>query len=278
MKILREKLFREENKESKKKIDKKDLKLGGAIIGGGIVGNTAAALNVIDLEKLSDGSIKMPKYLKPKQIDAEENKMLIEKLKTAAKKKGIKFGEGDLGGNPACYERGKKTVYMDSRANPGADILSHELGHAHYDNDKSANKLGKLAHEGFKKANGMDLFIKHGPLAGIGAGVASGIVKAKKEEKGKKEGIVNKTVPYLTPVVVTSPGLVSEVAASAHGLKLLKKAGASKKALKAARRNLGHAAMSYGTYAAIGAGLGGVSKHIAYRTTKKIDEKKKSKE
>ena len=52
------------NKESKKKIDKKDLKLGGAIIGGGIVGNTAASLNVIDLEKLSDGSIKMPKYLK----------------------------------------------------------------------------------------------------------------------------------------------------------------------------------------------------------------------
>ena len=284
MKILRTRTF--SKKKSNEKLDKSekhksaDGKLGAALVGAGVVGNTAAALKVIDLEKLYNGNIKMPKYLKPKQIDAEENKRLIEKLKTAAKKKGIKFGEADMlemGGSPAGYAMGEKTVYMDSYARPGADILSHELGHAHYDSDKNAGKIGKYAHKAYKKLGGMASFTRHSPLAAVGAGVTSGIVKAKKEEKGKKEGKLNKVLPYLAPTTVAAPGLVSEVAASHKGLKMLKEAGAAKKDLRAARKNLASAALTYGTLAAMNAGLGGISKHVAYKAAKKVEEKKKEK-
>lgn len=272
MKILR--LF-SKRKSQEEPIKDKNGKLGAALVGAGFGVNTAAALRVADLESLSKGSIKMPKLLKPNKI--QENEKLTDALIEKAKKGGIELVSGpyNLNGSPQAYAN--KTVYIDSRQSQQADILAHELGHAHYDTDEKAGKIGKAAHKAYIKLGGSKLFFKVSPATAIGAGVASGIHKAKKEAKGEKEGKLSKVAPYLAPTAIAAPGLVSEVMASHKGMKFLKKAGASKKDLSASRGNLATAALTYGALAAMNAGIGGISKHIAYKSTKKILDKEKGK-
>lgn len=271
MKILR-KLFSKKKTESKRvenSTKDKDGKLGATLIAGGLGANTAASLKVIDLEGISDGSLKMPKLLKPNKL--QENEKLTNALLEKAKKEGIKVEKGqfNLGGSPQVYSPKTKTVYMDSRQAQQADILAHELGHAYYDTNKKAGKLGKAGHKAYLKSGGALSFKVVSPGAAIGTGIASGIYKAKKEAKGEKESKLNKVAPYLVPTAVVAPGLVSEVMASHKGMKFLKKAGASKKDLSASRKNLASAAMTYGTLAAMNAGIGGISKHVAYKKAKK---------
>lgn len=274
MKILR--LF-SKKKSQEEPIKDKNGKLGAVLVGAGLGANTAASLKVIDLEGLSKGAIKMPKLLKPNKI--QENEKLTDALIEEAKKGGIKIDSGpyNLGGSPQVYSN--KTVYIDSRQSQQADTLAHELGHAHYDANEKAGKIGKAAHKAYFKLGGTNkLFMKVSPAAAIGTGVASGIHKAKKENKGEKEGKLSKVAPYLAPTTVVAPGLVSEVMASHKGMKFLKKAGASKKDISASRRNLASAALTYGTLAAVNAGIGGISKHIAYKKTKEKLDKEKGKD
>jgi hypothetical protein len=271
MKILR--LF-SKRKSQEEPIEDKNGKLGAALVGAGLGVNTAASLKVIDLEGLSNGAIKMPKLLKPDKI--QENEKLTDALIERAKKDGLKIEKGpyDLGGSPQAYL--DKTVYIDSRQSQQADSLAHELGHAHYDANEKASKVGKAAHKAYFKLGGTNkLFLKVSPATAIGAGVASGIHKAKKEAKGEKEGKLSKVAPYLAPTAIAAPALVSEAMASHKGMKLLKKAGASKKDISASRRNLAAAALTYGTMAAMNAGIGGISKHIAYKKAKKKLDKNK---
>lgn len=273
MKILR--LF-SKRKSQEEPIKDKNGKLGAALVGAGFGVNTAASLKAIDLEGLSNGAVKMPKLLKPNKI--QENEKLTNALVEEAKKGGIKIDSGpyNLGGSPQAYSN--KTVYIDSRQSQQADTLAHELGHAHYDANEKAGKVGKAAHKAYFKLGGSKLFYKVSPVTAIGTGVASGIHKAKKEAKGEKEGKLSKVAPYLAPTAIAAPGLVSEVMASHKGMKLLKKAGASKKDLSASRGNLASAALTYGTLAAMNAGIGGISKHIAYKNTKKKLDKDKKKD
>lgn len=273
MKILR--LF-SKKKSQEEPIKDKNGKLGGALVGAGLGVNTAASLKVIDLEGLSKGAIKMPKLLKPNKI--QENEKLTGALIEEAKKSGIKIDSGpyNLGGSPQVYSN--KTVYIDSRQPQQVDSLAHELGHAHYDTNEKAGKIGKAAHKAYFKLGGTNkLFLKVSPATAIGAGVASGIHKAKKEAKGEKEGKLSKVAPYLAPTAIAASALVSEVMASHKGMKFLKKAGASKRDLSAARGNLAGAALTYGTMAAMNAGIGGISKHIAYKKTKEKLNKNKEK-
>lgn len=279
MKILRTKTF--SKKKSNKKLDKSekhkstDGKLGAALVGAGLAGNTAASLKAIDIDDVVGKETKVPKFLKPSKIS--ENDRLQGALEAQAEKSkiGVKKFKGALGGSPAYYNTNDKNVYVSSTIPVTADTFAHELGHAHYDTNKDAGKIGKYAHKAYKKLGGMASFNTFSPLAAVSAGVTSGVVKAKKEEKGKKEGKLNKVVPYLAPTAVAAPGLVSEVAASHKGLKMLKEAGATKKDLRAARKNLAGAALTYGTLAAVNAGLGGISKHVAYKTAKKEEGKEK---
>ena len=88
-----------------------------------------------------------------------------------------------------------------------------------------------------------------GAIVGGVTGYKSGLKAAKLESEGKKEGGWNKVKGAAIPAVMVAPVLVAEGAASRHGIKLLKEAGASKEAIKAAKKNLGKA---WGTYAAIG--------------------------
>lgn len=271
MKILR--LF-SKKKNQEEPIKDKNGKLGAALVGTGLGVNTVAGLKMMDLEGISNGTIKMPKILKPNKL--QENEKLTSALLEEAKKGGIKIEKGpyNLGGSGQAYLN--KTVYMDSRQAQQADMLAHELGHAHYDVSEKAGKVGKAAHKAYLKSGGTNkLFMKVSPATAISVGVASGIHKAKKEAKGEKEGKLSKVAPYLAPTAVVAPGLVSEVMASHKGMKFLKKAGASKKDLSASRGNLATAALTYGTLTAMNAGIGGISKHIAYKKAKKKLNKNK---
>lgn len=140
------------------------------------------------------------------------------------------------------------------------DSLAHELGHEHFLR-KDAKGIGKLAH---KLDIGSD---KHPYLtfaSGATSGIAAGINKAHKETKGEKESTLNKLSPALTSLAVSSPMLVAEAAASKHGMKLIKNAGATRRYQKAARRNLIKAWGTYATVPAIASGMGYATKKIAY--------------
>lgn len=81
----------------------------------------------------------------------------------------------------------------------------------------------------------------------MAAGFASGYNSGKKLAKGEKDNVVNKTAYAAIPVIHQAPKLVSEFEASRQGIKLLKKAGASKGFIKQSKKALGSA---YGTYVA----------------------------
>lgn len=111
------------------------------------------------------------------------------------------------------------------------------------------------------------------PTAGIIAGVRSGKKAAEKEAAGEKESKLSRHSGWATGLAIQSPGLVSEAMASKHGLDLMKKAGASKKLIKASRRNLGAALGTYAGLAVANAGTSELARGIAYKRKKKELEK-----
>lgn len=213
---------------------------------------------------------KDPKY-------ASESKSITEKLKQEAKNRGVSIDETTRTNKGPLYHIQQDKVYLDG-SNNGAS-LSHELGHRHYFKEKGAGKIGKAAHKGYKYTGGALSHMAVSPVSAHFAGKASGKSKARKEENEEKESKLGKAAPIATPLLVSTPGLVSEAAASRKGMKMLRKAGASKEMLKKSNKTLGHA---FGTYAALNAanaGVGLLSKNRAYKREKrKIEEEKEKKD
>ncbi len=157
-----------------------------------------------------------------------------------------------------------------------ADVLSHEIGHAHYDKRKVksvGDAVGKAVHKAYLKTGGMMNHIALAPTAGIIAGIRSGKKAAEKEAAGEKESKLNRHSGWATGLAVQTPGLVSEAAASKYGYNVLKKAGASEKYLKRSKKNLATAFGTYATMAAANAGMGELARGIAYKRKKKELEK-----
>lgn len=162
------------------------------------------------------------------------------------------------------YDFKKKIIRV---ADKDASTLAHELGHARYHTDKKAGLVPKIAHK-------LYLDPRITGIAGISSSIAAGIDKAKKEEKGEKESKIGKAAPYLS-AGMSVPVLVSEGAASIHGQKLLKKAGASEKLLRAAKKSNGRAFNSYVAGAAIATLGSKAAKNIAYKYKKRQLEENK---
>lgn len=141
-----------------------------------------------------------------------------------------------------------------------ASTLAHELGHSKHHGGRDGSKIGKLAHKlRNTKLAQLDKklvdsagptfshLVRNGAPLSMAAGFASGYDSGKKLAKGEKDSVVNKTAYAALPVIHQAPKLVSEFEASRQGIKLLKKAGASKEFIKQSKKALGNA---YGTYAA----------------------------
>lgn len=217
--IIKRKLFskKEENKNSN---DTSSKAKGTALYLGGVAGQGIAS----------------PIIMKHMQDEpSEESAKIAEKLKRLASRRGHKVDNITYTGMGPAYQNNK--IYTSGTK--AADVLSHEMGHAHYDKRKVksvSDAIGKVAHKAYLKTGGMLNHTVLAPTAGIIAGVRSGKKAAEKEAAGEKESKLSRHSGWASGLAVQSPGLVSEAMASKHGLDLMKKAGASKKLMKASRK------------------------------------------
>ena len=234
-----------ENKALTKKLVEKAKKQGIKVVDAPGGGNSAY-FGMEGSQKLRKRAKKIYNIIKKKNPEAAENfKDFAEEFGESAVKAQGMPGTGKY--------LGKDVVALGDGKLSGADVLSHELGHSAL----GAGKIGKGRSKDIVGKAGHKLY-RIGSLGMTGAGsVASGVIgyksglkAAKLESEGKKEKTWDKIKSVAIPAAMVAPVLVAEGAASRHGIKLLKEAGASKEALKGAKKNLGKA---WGTYAAKGA-------------------------
>lgn len=264
--------------------DKKSNKTRNSLAAGvGLIGTEAVVLNPLNykLSKNIDKNIKETHkkdkeshkiYKKIKKDFLKDPNSMLEEGKT-------RFGDiiredvsGIVSEGPS---KGKKIIRISGGSTKDASILSHEMGHIHYLSNPKADKIGKYAHK-------IDSISNNSTLIGLGAGIASGVRSAKKEEKGEKEGLVNRSSGALASIGAHLPRLVAEGKASQHGYKLMKNAGASERLLKSAKGNYKKALLSYGAGIVSDIGISelGRSAGRAYynniiKTDKKDDNSKK---
>lgn len=157
--------------------------------------------------------------------------------------------------NSGVYSPLTNTVSV--REDKSIGTWAHEVGHGHYYN--GGKGLGKAAHN-------LYFMDKLSTAGAIGAGLATGILRAKLEKEGKKQSKLGRILPVALPLVTATPTLLSEAYASKHGLKLLKQVGADEKEIKDATKQL---AAAYGTYAstAIGNSMLG---ELVYRNSRDL--------
>lgn len=253
--------------KSEKKTDKKkdDTVKKGVAVGGGLyVGGTAVNLG-------------LNKHLKKKMEEkvSSESKAHYEKMAKELKAKKVPInGIGQF-----AYDWNNDIIYTNGK--PNATFTSHEVGHRHYVKDKAktvGDKVGKAAHKYYKATGGMHNFATVSPIAGIAAGIHSGKKKYEKEKEGKKESKWNRHKGWAIPLAISAPALLSEGLASKHGLKILKKSGATKKFLNKSKKDLAKAWGTYGSVTAANVGTGELSRALSYKYHKDNDyESKKEK-
>lgn len=264
MRILRNKLFSKEEKESNKKKNLKSAAIAVGTIGGG------TKLSELINNKLSDNI-----------LNKENNSELAEKIKNRlieeGKNRGVKFESTKLPnsvytGNSKAM-RSMKNKYINALKKAGienqmdkdllklvdsvgenkvllgnssglsnVDVLSHELGHEHFTNAKTTlkNVIPKVTHKLMPVGK---LASSFSPVVGF----ASGLRSEKRKSEGKEDSKLNKNIAWALPTVSNAPVLISEGAASLHGYNQLKRLGADKTIKKLAKKRLGSA---FGTYLA----------------------------
>ena len=260
--IIKRKLFSKKKEENKNSNDTSSRAKGTALYLGGIAAGQGIAAPII-MKSMQDEP-------------SEESAKIAEKLKRLASRRGHEIDNITYTGVGPAYQNNK--IYTSGTK--AADVLSHEMGHAHYDKRKVksvSDAIGKIAHKAYLMTGGMLNHMVLAPTAGIIAGVRSGKKAAEKEAAGEKESKLSRHSGWASGLAVQSPGLVSEAMASKHGLDLMKKAGASKKLMKASRKNLGAALGTYAGVAITNAGVSELARGIAYRKKKKKLEKEKDK-
>lgn len=216
--------------------------------------NEAKALAAAKIGSDAVGAVFMSKLMKSKGVEDEK---LLDKLKKDADNLGIKVTKSaDSRGGSYMYNPFTKEESINV-ANNRVETLAHELGHAQHRGGRSGGKIGKVAHS---------LPIKLATTAGKygvqAAGFKAGMKDENLHEKGEE---VHSSKGRLTraglAIALAAPELIREGAASKHGLKALKNAGANKEQLKMASKELKTA---YNTYL-VGAAKGAVSAEGSYQ-------------
>jgi hypothetical protein len=286
--IKRSKTFSDKKKDS----TVKDIKLaaaGGLLAGGRRLGTEVGYREIVKSRRAG-----ITKDL------VKENKDILGKLRKVAKEQKTKVT--NINSHNNTYNRifQNKDKYKkllkdeielgtETGGNRSAVSLAHELGHSQHLHNRSGSIIGKAAHKlryiqmgGVERLNkrlskvGMPLtFTGASRLTGMATGLASGINAGKKEKEGKKEGILSKTAWITAPTAYLTPTLISEGEASRQGLKMLKKAGASKTYMETAKKGLGHSLGSYSALLvapiAMGYGARQIGKVIGRKIAKKDD-------
>lgn len=185
---------------------------------------------------------------------------------------------------------GKDQIVM-GLGSDNAAVLAHELGHAQHYEGRSKDILGKAAHKlHAPSSTAINILNNAAKVEGgetvknIGNSIlaADGFRRGKNSVYTDEDGKIRiKKSKALKSAAVSglmvAPLLGAEAAASVKGLRAMKKLGASKELLKAARRDLGNA---YGTYATMAAKpvmseLGGHGIGVAYGVAREKSKNKK---
>ena len=298
--ILRQYTFsKKENKDSEKDEKSSKRKALGAGLGIAVVTDVGRGLGQGILMKKADEI----------RLSEEENSKLKSALKKQAKDQGTKIvefpdldnsmaTEGGIMGrsfhkllnkypklkedvkksDPTIEYIGTDTIITGKGRNSDADVLAHELGHTQFTHRKrSKNFIAKAAHE-LSVLSELGTSNKANVLYAA-SGFKNGLKSAKAKAEGKKEKTWDKIKSVAVPALVSAPLLISEASASGKGLKMLKKAGASKESMKQAKKALGAA---YGAYAlqaggSIASGYAGrlLGKAVGKKKYKNKEEKNK---
>ena len=196
------------------------------------------------------------------------NKEIIEDLRSISNSINDKLG--------GVSGFGKDQIVL-GKGSGNAAVLAHELGHAQHYEGRSKDILGKVAHKLSAPSN-----IAATTNIGNGILAADGFRRGKNsvytDENGKIR--INKSKALKSAAVsglIAAPLLGAEAAASVKGLRAMKKLGASKELLKAARRDLGN---TYGTHATMAAKpvmseLGGHGIGVTYGVAREKSKNKK---
>lgn len=185
---------------------------------------------------------------------------------------------------------GKDVISIGGSTNSTA-VLAHELGHAQYHKHRSKGVVGNLAHR-LHGASSIAINTLTNPtknkqlkpvsrMANLAVG-AGGFRRGKNsvttDENGKikvngKQAIKSAAIG----VSFGAPVLIAEAAASRKGLKMMKKAGASKELLKSARKDLGNAWLTYAGQASkpVVTELGGHISGVGYGYLREKKKKEK---
>lgn len=199
------------------------------------------------------------------------NKEVVENLKSVSK--GLNDALGGVSGF------GKDQIVMGLGSDNSA-VLAHELGHAQHYGGRSKDILGKVAHK-LRAPSDMATSMSTNPV-GNSILAADGFRRGKNsvytDEDGKIKIRRRKALKSAAVSgIMVAPLLGAEAAASVKGLRTMKKLGASKELLKAARRDLGNAYGTYATWAAkpVMSELGGHGIGVAYGVAREKSKNKK---
>lgn len=158
-----------------------------------------------------------------------------------------------------------------------AELLAHELGHStQFMKGRGGSKLGKLASKAYNPSKILTA-TPIGHALSFANGYQSGKIAKRKENKGEKEGTFNKIRTAALPVAAAAPMLTTEADASIQGMKMLKKAGASKALRRHAGKTLLGAGLTYAGLAGLGVGAGYLGRAVGKRAEAKKLKKEKEK-
>ena len=300
--ILRQYTFsKKENKDSEKDKKSSNRKALGAGLGIAVVTDVGRGLGQGILMKKADEI----------RLSEEENSKLKSALKKQAKDQGTKIvefpdlddsmaTEGGIMGrsfhkllnkypklkedlkksDPITEHIGTDTIILGKGKTSDADVLAHELGHTQFIHRKrSKNFIAKAAHEisGLSKLGTSN----KANVLYAASGFKNGLKSAKAKAEGKKEKTWDKIKSVAVPALVSAPLLISEASASGKGLKMLKKAGASKESMKQAKKALGAALGVYALQAggSIASGYAGrlIGKAVGKKKYKNKNKEEKNK-
>lgn len=186
---------------------------------------------------------------KPK-VDEE----LSDRLIASAKKRGI--GVDINPGVPDHFNPRTKRVSVQGKT---PSLLAHEIGHANIEK----SRLGRLLQNRYTlTAGGLS------PVAGLASGGARGALAARRgDERDGLGATVGKSL--IVPGLLAAPQLAYEGLASIKGMRMLRRAGASKPIVDNARKTLGR---YWGTYA-LQPTAGAINDAAAYHAAYSLAEK-----
>lgn len=283
------------NEEKKKDSYKKDLAIAAGLIGGGSVATNFGALPAVkgsDNPEIQKESEKIAKKLIEKAkkqgtnvhdtFDASKShyqkRRQIKNIRRALKKLAPKSEEWAkiVEENTKSPSFGKAGDYVYTPTDR-AEILAHELGHSTQAvKGRGGSKLGRLALKAYMPSK-LITASPIGPALSFANGYQSGKIAKRKEDKGEKEGTFNKIRTAALPTAAAAPMLVTEADASIQGMKMLKKAGASKALRRHAGKTLLGAGLTYAGIAGAGIGAGYLGRAVGKRAEAKKLKKEKEK-